>query len=222
MQYAKISSRKRPKQERSTALVTAILDAAGQVLQKEGAQRFTTARVAQRAGVSIGSVYQYFPNKAAILFRLQVDEWQKTTDVLRSILDDSERAPQDRLLSLVRAFIRSECEEAAVRAALNDAAPSYRGAPEAARVRASYDDTLKAFIQATLPGASDATHSRAANLILTTLCALGKDFSNKPRTPAEIETYADSVAEMFSAYLDRLSHSERSGPYSTAGDARKT
>ena len=72
---AQISSRKRPKQARSTDLVAAILEAAAQVLAKEGAPRFTTARVAERAGVSVGSIYPYFPNKAAILFRLQSDEW---------------------------------------------------------------------------------------------------------------------------------------------------
>ena len=83
-----ISSRKRPKQARSTELVAAILEAAVQVLAKEGAPRFTTARVAERAGVSVGSLYQYFPNKAAILFRLQSDEWRQTTDLLRGILED--------------------------------------------------------------------------------------------------------------------------------------
>lgn len=67
----KILERKIPKQVRSSELVSAILQAATQVLEQEGATRFTTARVAERAGVSIGSLYQYFPNKAAILFRLQ-------------------------------------------------------------------------------------------------------------------------------------------------------
>ena len=71
---APISSRRKPKQARSADLVAAILQAALQVLAKEGAQRFTTTRVAERAGVSVGSVYQYFPNKASILFRLQSDE----------------------------------------------------------------------------------------------------------------------------------------------------
>ena len=85
---AQISSRKQPKQARSTELVAAILEAAVQVLAKEGAQRFTTARVAEKAGVSVGSLYQYFPNKAAILFRLQSDEWRQTTELLRGILDD--------------------------------------------------------------------------------------------------------------------------------------
>jgi DNA-binding transcriptional regulator YbjK len=57
-QNAQISSRKLPKQARSTGLVAAILEAAAQVLAKEGAPRFTTARVAERAGVSVGSIYQ--------------------------------------------------------------------------------------------------------------------------------------------------------------------
>src|ERR1700761_6006114 len=86
---ARISSRKQPQQARSADLVSAILEAAVQVLAKEGAQRFTTARVAEKAGVSIGSLYQYFPNKAAILFRLQSDEWRQTTGMLRGILEDT-------------------------------------------------------------------------------------------------------------------------------------
>ncbi len=119
-----ISSRKAPRQARSNELVNAILQAAVQVLAQEGAQRFTTARVAERAGVSVGSLYQYFPNKAAILFRLQSDEWRQTSHLLGEVLNDSARPPLDRLRSLVHTFIRSECEEAAVRVALNDAAPS--------------------------------------------------------------------------------------------------
>ena len=99
----RISSRKQPKQARSAELVAAILEAAVQVLAKEGAARFTTARVADKAGVSVGSVYQYFPNQAAILFRLQSDEWRQTTDLLRTILEDSARPPLERLRALDRA-----------------------------------------------------------------------------------------------------------------------
>src|SRR6202142_3962954 len=116
----RISSRKEPQQARSAELVEVILQAAVQVLAKEGAQRFTTARVAEKAGVSIGSLYQYFPNKAAILFRLQSDEWRQTTEMLSAILKDVRRPPLDRLRTLVHAFVRSECEEAGMRVALND------------------------------------------------------------------------------------------------------
>ena len=75
--------RKLPRQDRSRATVDAILEAAARVLVKEGFERTTTNRVAEAAGVSVGSLYQYFPNKEAILFRLQADEWGQTMSHLR-------------------------------------------------------------------------------------------------------------------------------------------
>ncbi len=59
--------RKSPVQARSTASVEAILKATIQVLLKGGKERLTTTRVAARAGVSVGTLYQYFPNKSALL-----------------------------------------------------------------------------------------------------------------------------------------------------------
>ncbi|MBZ9674630.1 TetR family transcriptional regulator [Mesorhizobium sp. ES1-1] len=199
-----ISSRKQPKQERATDLVAAILQAAVQVLASEGAQRFTTTRVAEKAGVSVGSLYQYFPNKAALLFRLQSDEWRQTNDLLSGILRSVEKTPFERLRAVVHAFIRSECDEAAVRVALSDAAPLYRDAPEAEEAKASGALTIQLFMQEALPGASDAVRNLAGSLIGTTLGAVGKQFSETPRNPVEIETYADAMADMFCAYLREL------------------
>jgi len=199
-----ISSRKQPKQARSAELVVAILDAAVQVLAKEGAARFTTLRVAERAGVSIGSLYQYFPNKAAILFRLQSDEWRQTSEMLCSILEDTKKPPLERLRRLVHVFIRSECDEAAVRVALDDAAPLYRDAPEAKEAKASGTRTIQRFMREVLPKAPAATREAAGELIKTTLSEVGKQFSETRRAPAEIEAYADAMADMFCAYLRSL------------------
>ena len=203
-QTARISSRKQPQQARSTELVAAILEAAIQVLAKEGATRFTTARVAEKAGVSVGSVYQYFPNKAAILFRLQSDEWQQTTQMLRDILDKTDVAPLERLRTLVRAFIHSECEEAQMRVALSDAAPLYRDAPEAVEVRAAGQRAFETFMLELLPDVPSESRALACDLILTTLSSVGKDFSGSPRTAAEISVYADGMADMFRAYVNAL------------------
>lgn len=205
-QTARISSRKQPQQARSTELVAAILEAAIQVLAKEGATRFTTARVAEKAGVSVGSVYQYFPNKAAILFRLQSDEWQQTTQMLRDILDKTDVAPLERLRTLVHAFIHSECEEAQMRVALNDAAPLCRDAPEAVEVRAAGQQAFETFMRELLPQVPEPTRALACDLILTTLSSVGKDFSGSPRTAAEIAIYADGMADMFRAYVNALNH----------------
>ncbi|WP_342235920.1 TetR family transcriptional regulator [Inquilinus sp. OTU3971] len=203
-QIPQISSRKQPQQARSTGLVDAILEAAVQVLAKEGAQRFTTARVAEKAGVSVGSIYQYFPNKAAILFRLQSDEWRQTSDLLRTILEDRRSPPQERLRTLVHTFLRSECEEAAMRMALADAAPLYRDAPEAREVKESGRRSVEVFMREALPEASDATRALAGDLITATLSAVGKQFSETPRTAAEITAYADAMADMVCAYLKGL------------------
>jgi AcrR family transcriptional regulator len=205
-----ISARKEPRQARSNELVAAVLEAAIQVLAKEGAQRFTMARVAATAGVSVGSLYQYFPNKAAVLFRLQSNEWRQTTHLLRDILGDMKRPPLERLRALVHTFVQSECDEAAVRVALNDAAPLYRDAPEAQEVRASADATIQAFMREALPDASQALRLRAGDLITTTLSAVGKHFSESPRTRTEIAAYSDALADMLSAYLRSLSRAPSS------------
>ena len=177
---------------------------------KEGAQRFTMARVAEKAGVSVGSLYQYFPNKAAVLFRLQSDEWRQTTALLRGLAEDASRPPLQRLRAVVHAFVQSECDEVAVRVALSDAAPLYRDAPEAKEVRASSQAMIEAFLREALPASTQALRMLAGDLIVTTLGAVGKRFSEAPRTLAEIATYSGAVADMLCAYLDSLSDSPSS------------
>lgn len=63
-----LKPRKLPRQARSRATIDAILDAAIQVLLAVGPRRMNTTRVAERAGVSVGTVYQYFPHKQALLY----------------------------------------------------------------------------------------------------------------------------------------------------------
>ncbi|WP_413739054.1 TetR family transcriptional regulator [Sodalis sp. RH21] len=124
--------------------------------------------------------------------------------MLGSILDDAGSPPLQRLRSLVHAFIRSECEEAEMRVALSDAAPLYRDAPEALEARLSAARAMQAFLQQALPKATPQNCELAADLIGTTLSAAGKHFSESPRTPAEIGAYADAMADMFCAYLEKL------------------
>jgi AcrR family transcriptional regulator len=62
--------RKKPKQSRSQATVNACLEATARILEQEGLQALTTNRVAEVAGVSVGSLYQYFPNKSSLLLAL--------------------------------------------------------------------------------------------------------------------------------------------------------
>ena len=204
----RISRRKQPQQARSASVVTAILQAASQVLAEVGAQRFTTARVAERAGVSVGSLYQYFPNKAAILFQLQSDEWRDTTALLRRLLEDQTHPPRERLRAAVHAFVRSECEEAAMRVALGDAAPLYRDAPEAEEPRAAGTRAIQAFLHEAVPGLPKSSCRIAGELIAMTLSAVGEAISEKPHDDEQIAAYADGMAELLDAYLNRLEQAD--------------
>ena len=72
-----LEPRKSPLQARSAVSVNAILEATIQVLLRLGKERLTTTRVALRAGVSVGTLYQYFPNKSSLLqavLRRHLDE----------------------------------------------------------------------------------------------------------------------------------------------------
>ena len=66
--------RKAPKQARSSETVKVIVEAAARILEERGHDGFSTNAVAERAGVSIGSLYQYFPSKAALIGALIVRE----------------------------------------------------------------------------------------------------------------------------------------------------
>lgn len=66
----RLKPRKTPVQGRSKATCDAVLEAAARILVEEGRQALTTNRIAERAGVSVGSLYQYFPGKEAILAEL--------------------------------------------------------------------------------------------------------------------------------------------------------
>lgn len=203
-----VTPRKRPRQERSALMVTYILQAAVRVLEREGAHRFTTARVAEAAGVSVGSLYQYFPNKEAILFRLQADEWSQTGGQIHALLADTAQPPAHRLRSMVRAFFRSECEEAALRTALEDAAPLYRDVPEAKAHRQAGRKHLLAFMREAVPELDARKRRLAADAIATVVTATGKSVSEQGRSRAEVDALARAVGEMLCGYLEQLTHGQ--------------
>ena len=94
--------KKMPRQTRSAATFDAIVDAAAHILRSGGYDALTTNRVAERAGVSVGSLYQYFPNKEAILVELVR---RHTQDLEAGIVAIAARADSLALAELVAALI---------------------------------------------------------------------------------------------------------------------
>jgi len=96
--------RKTAKQARSRATQEAILEAAARILETRGRDALTTNAIATRAGVSIGSLYQYFPNKEAILATLIRAKRAELLDRMRAALAGADaKAPEAALEDLIRA-----------------------------------------------------------------------------------------------------------------------
>lgn len=101
--------RKRPIQSRSRATYDAILDAAAQVLADEGYPASTTNKIAERAGASIGSVYEYFPSKEAIFAALIERTDQRTAEL---VIDNFANINQLRPEQFLEVVLRSRIEAA--------------------------------------------------------------------------------------------------------------
>jgi AcrR family transcriptional regulator len=96
--------RKAPTQARAQATVETILEASAQILQEGGEAALTTNRAAARAGFSIGTLYQYFPNRDAILIAMAQREQQRVLGRLAAVLDGLDPADPE---ATVRAAIRT-------------------------------------------------------------------------------------------------------------------
>lgn len=194
---AALKPRKVPQQARSRALVEAILEAAIRILEEDGAARFTTKRVADRAGVSVGSLYQYFPNKLALLRELQAREEHDTLSAIETLLTDETLVPAERMHNAIRYFFRSEADEADRRAAMNRAAGFYDagdpGTREAA-VRA-----IRTFLIAERLCPEDDVEF-LTDLIATTVGSVAETVTSRSRGD-DYERWADAVFGMLSAHL---------------------
>lgn len=124
-----LQPRKLPVQARSTASVDAILEATIQVLLGVGKERLTTTRVAMRAGVSVGTLYQYFPNKSALLqaaLRRHMDE--VTEAVERVCKEQKGNTLQQMAKALITAFLTAKMKDAKTSVALYSISSDVDGA----------------------------------------------------------------------------------------------
>jgi AcrR family transcriptional regulator len=101
------TKRRIPRQTRSADTVATILEAAAQILEAGGLAAFTTNAVAERAGVSIGTLYQYFANKNLVLVALAQQEMKRgLADVARALQDGGAPGVEGRVRAVVRAMVQ--------------------------------------------------------------------------------------------------------------------
>lgn len=102
------AARRKPMQRRARQTVEAVLDAVVRILKREGAKAVTTNRIAEVAGVSIGSLYQYFPDKRAIFAALHERHIEQIDRLIEKTLFENASSPLARLIKeMVEAMIRA-------------------------------------------------------------------------------------------------------------------
>ena len=111
-----LNPRKQPSQRRSRETVGIILEAAARILEKDGLAGFNTNAVAERAGVSIGSIYQYFPNKDALILAL-IAKFEH--ELLETVREAAKVARGRGLPAALNLFVRALLEAHGRRAELN-------------------------------------------------------------------------------------------------------
>jgi AcrR family transcriptional regulator len=180
-----------------------ILAASVRVFRREGPLRFTTPRVAAAAGISVGSLYQYFPNKEALVFALHSRAVEAAWVEAQRILDDRRLSPRQKLRRLSRFFFRAESEEASTMGAvLKNAELFFEEEPEQRAMIGRVIRRLTAFVREALPAGSPRRGAAfGAGLLMTVLESVGKSVAGQRLSARAVDRWASACADMLADFL---------------------
>lgn len=197
-----LSPRRKPRQARAAFTLDAIFEATIQLLVADGMHRLTTTKVAERAGVSVGTMYQYFPHKDALVYALN----ERYLEVLAARIEDTCRAQQGRPIgemveALIDTYWRAKTERADVTRALYRSVAELDNQP----LIDAFACRVDAATSAMLASATDAKFSdlKSVNLTLLTVIfgAVRNAFERNLR-PTESRKLRRQLVVMCRSYLE--------------------
>ena len=198
--------RKSASQKRSRVTVEALLDATARVLTREGYDRASTNRIAATAGVSVGSLYQYFPNKEALVAALVARHNREMLKLLRDAL--KEVASLD-LATAMREVVRAAVDAHLVDAALHRIfAEQVPRMGQLAKIGALQQETftlVRTYLEERRDEISVRDLASATSICVTTVEALTHEFViNRPdAVDGDRERFIDEVTRLIVGYLRR-------------------
>ena len=196
--------RKSASQKRSQATVEALLDATARVLTREGYDRASTNRIAATAGVSVGSLYQYFPNKEALVAALVARHNREMLELLRHAL--KEVASLD-LATAMREVVRAAVDAHLVDAALHRVfAEQVPRMGQLAKIEALQQEVflmVRTYLEERRNEISVRDLDAATSICVTTVDALTHEFViNKPDAlDGDRDRFIDEVTRLIMGYL---------------------
>jgi AcrR family transcriptional regulator len=200
-----LSPRKRPKQSRSTFTVEAIFDATIQVLLHEGSARLNTTRVANRAGVSVGTLYQYFPNKDALLAAVLERHLLVVVNAVENACSRAKgRLTAELVREVVNAFFEAKFSSPETSRALYELSSSLGGAEMVMRMTQRSQLALCEAL-AVAPDHRSKQLSTVSYVFLTALIGPVQGLLTSNATAATIAAVQANVLTLLAAYLERAS-----------------
>jgi AcrR family transcriptional regulator len=198
----RLDPRKRPVQRRSQETRQRILTAAARVFADHGYAAGTTNRIAEAAGLSIGSLYQYFPNKDAVLVELVKAHVNQGLSIIQDHLADQGLAGtlEGRLRTFVRAAIENHLDEPRLHRVLFEEAP--RPPDLLAMLHAAEAWTVagaKKLLEED-PEVTVADTATAARLVVAAIESLVHRFFASD-LPGDVDRFEDELVAMLHRYL---------------------
>lgn len=196
-----LEPRKTPVQARSAASVEAILEAAVQVLLKEGKERLTTRKVADRAGVSVGTLYQYFPNKSALLQAVLRNHLEGVARTIDRVCGERKGESLDAMATaLVEEFLKAKMAHVETSRALYFVSDDVRGA-EIARQNAARNIAAVAAMLETAQEKLNGDAQIVASIVLSTMAGVSRRMLESGLRKGELEAMQQGLVTMVRAYL---------------------
>jgi AcrR family transcriptional regulator len=205
---AALRPRKRPVQARSRATVDAILGAATRLFSTHGYAATTTNHIAERAGVSVGSLYEYFPNKDAILVALMRAHLREGEAVLRAAAADTagERRDVARVVRrFAHAMVQLHARDRALHRVLFEEAPLPRSLRQhLGELEHAATQIVEAWLRGS-PGVTRRDPARAAAVIVNTVEGLTHKLVVHGGLGDDLDAYVDEIVALVTGYL-RVDH----------------
>lgn len=194
-QRKSLESRKKPSQQRSEHTVNAIFEATIQVLLALGPEKLTTTKVADRAGVSVGTLYQYFGNKQSLLSAVLEKHLNEINTAICQACNEYEGKPLEIMChGLIDAFFHAKFEDEAASKALYSISSDLEGNEKVANLMASAHASIAQMV-ATASDAKFEDPNTVTFMVATamlgpaqTLLTLGADEELQNRTRTELKT----------------------------------
>jgi AcrR family transcriptional regulator len=194
--------RKAPKQERARVTVDAILDATAHILVKRGYAGATTNRIAERAGVSIGSLYQYFPSKEAILAALLDRHIRETYAVIEAGLPAWSALPlRDAVRAIVAAMIEMHAAQPALHRVLTEQVPRAGRIERVTAVERRFGAHALAFLETHRDEIRPRDLELAAFVLVQTVESLTHEAAVHQPERLASDAFANEVGELVYRYL---------------------